>query len=311
MTSASTSVQTLFTCLLAICFVSAAPTLVERKVAGALAQDSATPNPTVETLRFLAIDQAGNPITDLKAEDLSLKIDKQPRKISSLSLAAHEPRTIGLFFDLSRSRRSDDLIVSEVQETARFLESVWRPGDVAFVVVFNDAPVILAGPTTDLRQIQSALQEIPRAAYRGSTALYDALCSVRTSEPENGPGERLFIVVGDFEDNSSTISHEKMIEAMRKQRVRVFPLLRIIVDRYNSKKAGSAATKIARQVAEKTGGGLFNVENKKDLAAALHHLASEVQSAYRLAYEPGPAEGQYKHLQLQTNRSHVELLFAD
>lgn len=260
------------------------------------------------TLRFLAVDREGNPVTDLQAQDLSVLVNKHPRKIVSLSPAAFAPLGIGLFFDISGSRREDQLIGKEVQATSKFLESIWRPDDVGFAVAFGEISVTLAKPTNDLRQIETALQKIPDATYRGSTAVYDALCSVRISPQQIARGENLFIVVSDFEDNSSRISEDKMIQMLRGEKIQIFPLLRIEEDERrvnNTRHLG----KIARKIAERTGGDVLAVSSEKDLESVFHRLHGELQGAYVLTYEPPPQEGKTEEQQIRTSRRDVEILF--
>ena len=253
------------------------------------------------------MDREGNPVTDLQAQDLSVLINKLPSKIVSLSPAASAPFGIGLFFDISGSRREDQLIAREVQATSKFLEAIWRPGDLGFAVAFGEIPVTLAEPTSDLQQIESALQKIPDATYRGSTAVYDALCSVHLSPRQIALGENLFIVVSDFQDNSSHISADKMIQMLRGEKIQIFPLLRIEEDerRVSSRHLGE----IARRVAEKTGGDVLTVSSEKDLESVFHRLHGELQGAYVLTYEPLPQEGKAEEQQVRTSRRNVRILF--
>ncbi|MGB8472782.1 MAG: VWA domain-containing protein [Candidatus Acidiferrum sp.] len=260
------------------------------------------------TLRFLAVNHDGSPITDLRPEEVSVRIDGQPRKIVSLSRANRAPLTIGLFFDFSGSRRSDRLIPNEVQSSASFLESIWQRDDVGFVIAFGEIPVTLAKPTNDLQVIESALRKIPGATYRGPTALYDALSSVRITGPKAGRGEKLFITVGDFEDNSSHKSADETIEALRDEGIRVFPLLRMENDVYSSR-SRHHAKELAKKFAENTGGDILVVSHQKDLDSAFHRITSELRSAYRLTYEPLPKQGELRKVQIMTSRPKVELFF--
>ena len=258
-------------------------------------------------VRFLAVDHTGNPIDDLRAEEFSLRIDNGLRKIVSLSPANGEPRTIGLFFDISGSRRFDKVLFKEVQATAKFLESVWRPADGGFVIVFNDRPYTLAKPTTNLQELQAALQTIPMESYRGSTALNDALSSIRFG-PQSLDREKVFVVVSDFQDNSSRKSKEEMIQTMQTDGVRVFILLRPL-ESETHRETLPHDKKIAKEVAEKTGGDVFVVTNQIELDAAFQRLIGELHGAYRLAYEPLPSAGNLRKLELKTTRPDVDLLY--
>ena len=300
--------------LLLSCFIAVSAALGEPsptqvptpQVAPSSSTASDTPTPT--TLRFLAVDRGGNPVTDLQTQDLSVTVRGQPLKIVSLSSAASAPLGIGVFFDISGSRRSDKLIPLEVQATSKFLESIWHRESVGFVIAFGQVPVTLANPTGDLQQIESALQKIPDATYRGSTAVYDALCSVHISPRQMARGENVFIVVSDLEDNSSRISENKMIQMLRVEKIRVFPLLRVEEDERRANTARHFGG-IAQKVAKKTGGAVLAVSNEKDLETVFHRLHNELQGSYVLTCEPPPKVGKAEKQQVRTSRPNVKILF--
>lgn len=272
------------------------------------------PNPTstptdqaAASLRFVAVDREGKPADSLAAEELSLWVGGEPRKILSVSRASNEPRTFGLFFDVSGSRRADALIPQELWATAKFLESVWHPGDGGFVVDFADEAFTITKPTTDVKQIVEGLKWVARDVGRGSTALYDALCSVRFG-PEAANREKVFLVVSDFEDNSSRKSKEKMLEAMRKEGVKLFVLLRIPA-KDGRAKYPEHDQKLATEATEKTGGEVFMVTSENDIEEAFRRLAGDVQGSYVLTYEMLAQDSKRKKVELQTSRGSVKLSY--
>ena len=153
------------------------------------------------------MDKTGQPVTDLKADDLRIRVNKLERKVLSVSPAADAPKTVGIFFDDSGSRRSDTLLEREVQLTSDFLQSVWHRGDVGFLVVFNDRPTIIVKPTNDVRELVQG----------------DALASVTISGGQIGRGEKLYVVVSDFEDNASRRTRESMIKTVNETESARFP----------------------------------------------------------------------------------------
>ena len=296
-------------CLFTICLGHLKATPAQEPTLVAAGQSSTAPDTSeAAILRLLVTDRDGNPITDLRPEDLSLRIGGQPRKIVSLSLAAAEPLRIGIFFDISGSRKSDKLIPQEVEATSKFLESIWRGDALGFVIAFKQIPFTIAQPTRDPRQIESALLKIPRATYYGSTSLYDALCSVHVTGQLSERGEKFFLVVGDFDDNSSHKSADETIQILRDEGIRVFPLLRMENDVYSSR-SRHHAKEIAEKFAKKTGGDILVVSNQRNLDNAFLRITSELRSAYRLTYELLPNEGELKDLQIKTSRPNVEFFF--
>jgi len=258
-------------------------------------------------LSFLAVDHEGNPAAHLQAAELSLQIDNEPRKILSLTPTNDGPRTIGLFFDKSGSSRYDEIIISEVQSTAKFLQSVWHGGDMGFVYVFDDSPYALANPTLDLQQIQAALKAVPQEISHGATAIDDALCSIRFN-PETGDRERVYLVVSDFDDNYGHISRGKTIQILQEEGVRVVILLRALGGHPRGKTILRDEAR-AKELAEKTGGDVLAGTNQIELDAAFHRLAGELQGSYRVTYEPLSSGGKPKKIDLTTTRRDVDLLY--
>lgn len=314
-------VRTLLTFLLAACFASSGTSLAQQAASvGAGSTPSKGDIFAQETLSFIAVDHEGQPVVGLQPEEIALKIDNEPRKIVSILRTNDQPRIIGVFFDTSANRRGDKVVSKEVQATADFLNLVWHKGDGGFVVAFNDQPVTLAKPTTDLRPIQAALQAIPKWDDQGGTAVYDALCSIGFG-PQTASREKVFLVVTDFGDTSSHKSEDKMIEAMREEGVRVISILRPfqqleddpagLIGLPHQKVMAKWAENAAEKAAEETGGDVFVVTNQKELDTAFQRLAGELQGAYRLTYEPLPSTGKpKKKLELTSTRRDVVLHYA-
>lgn len=306
------------TFLLAACFASSGTSLARQ--AASVSSGSTPGNGEMlaqETLSFLAVDHEGQPVVGLQPEEIALKVDHEPRKIVSILPTSDRPRIIGVFFDTSSNRRGDKVVAMEVQATANFLSSVWHKGDGGFVVAFNDHPITLAKPTTDLRPIQAALQTIPKWDDQGGTAVYDALCSIGFG-PQTADREKVFLVVTDFGDTSSHKSEDKMIQAMRVEGVRVFVIVRpfqALEDEQrpaygllNQQVAAKWAENAAEKTAEETGGDMFVVTNQKELDTAFRRFAGELQGSYRLNYESLPSSGKPpKKLELTSTRRDVVL----
>jgi len=260
------------------------------------------------TLSFFAVDHRGAPVTMLQLVELSLRIDGEPQRILSVAPSNDIPQTIGIFFDTSGSRSTDKLVVKETEATMTFLRSIWHAGDGGFVIVFDKVPHSFTEPFSDLQQILPALEAIPNKGVRGDTAIYDALYSVRYG-PETGHRERIFILVSDFEDNASHISKDKTIEAMREGDVRLFVLFRAYGDALHRETIVHDNSR-AQEVAGKTGGDVFVVNNQETLEAAFQRLTGELQGSYLLTYEPSTLVEKRTNLDLKTTRQNVDLLYA-
>jgi len=262
-----------------------------------------------EEVRFLAIGTNGQPITDLKPEELRVRIDKAERRTLSLTPVGDEPRTIGIFLDASGSRRDDPLKQPEVQWIGRFLESTWKGADEAFAVAFNTDVFVLSQPTKNRQSILGALASIRPEQYRGSTALYDALCFPKRRPDAPVKPEGIYVVLSDFEDNTSKHSEEKAISMLRDEDVRVFPLL-VETEALAGKRVFHRAREAAFRFADKTGGDVLEAPSHRDLGKVFERLADELRPEYKIVYEGSAASGKAKRIQIETSRPHVRILYA-
>jgi len=264
---------------------------------------------------LIALDKNGRPVTDLKPEELRLVENKVEQKTISLSPAAREPLTIGLFFDISGSRRADKSIDEETRLASEFLHSIWREGDTAFVVAFSNEMHVAAQPTQKLEDVDEGLRKIPQAAFWGPTALYDALCMVLTPEKLAGiPGRKVYVVFSDFEDNSSRNKAENVLDVARKGGVSIFPV--ILSEGFGggySKRIEKRSREQALKIADESGGEVLIPESRKQLGQIFQRLTADLQSAYRITYLPSSPVSQDKRkhgkLQLQSTRAGVKLLY--
>jgi VWFA-related protein len=267
--------------------------------------DVSAPN----SVRLLATDKDGLPIKDLRAEDLNLRANKQEHKILSLTPISDLPKAVGLILDASGSRRKDKLLSEETDFAADFLNSIWHPQDMGFVIEFADRAATVVKPTMDLGPIAAALKNFKMDAphFRGSTALFDALCFTQFAERQHERGEKIFLVISDFEDNSSHDNSYITLKALREEGIRIFVLLlRTDPDARNT----HVSENTAKEFAQGTGGSIVVIKNLNDLAAAAEIFSRELAGAYRLTYEPILEESAQKSLQVVSLRANTKLLVS-
>jgi Ca-activated chloride channel family protein len=301
-----------FFCLAGVDFV----TLARQAPADSNAARTPSTSPTTPvtfTLNLTALDKEGKPVTDLKPGDLHLFENKVEQKIESLSPAATEPMTIGFFFDISGSRRADSHVTEETRLVSALLRRIWHDGDTTFLVSFNDKTYVDAQPTQKLEEMDKGLKLIPGES-RSSTSLYDALCSFRPEKLSDFPGRKIFIVLSDFDDNSSRNRLEDVIEVARQANLSIFP---VVLDRSfgkpSAKQSEKRARKAAQTIAEETGGEVLIPESGTQLPAVFQQLTVDLQAGYRLVYIPSstapPGNAKTGKTRIETTRPHVKLIY--
>jgi VWFA-related protein len=274
------------------------------------ASSTASPGEPSAEISFVALDKDNRAVRDLKPEDIRVFSGKTELKIKSVSSAANEPLIIGILFDMSGSRRYDKFFPDEIRIAGEFAHSVWKEGDTGFVLAFNDDVYIGAEPTQRLEDIDQGLQKISAMRFRGSTALYDALCAAHPQDMGAVRGRKIYIVFSDFDDNTSHITSEKTIKIIKQAVISVFPvILGESITQFPSKKEDIRGRKQARVFAEETGGLAFNPDSTKELANLATELSSLVQGSYRVSYSISPVEGKKQKLRLESARPEVKILY--
>jgi VWFA-related protein len=263
---------------------------------------------------LIALDKNGRHVTDLKPKELRLFEDKAEQEIKSFSPAANEPLTIGLFFDVSGSRRDDIHVNDETRLTSELVHSVWHERDVGFLIEFNDEVFAVIQPTQKLEEIDKGLRQILETKPRRSTSLYDALCLVKPEHLNALPGRKVYVVFSDFEDNSSRNKVENVLDVVRKGGVSIFPV--ILSEGFRSgypMRIEKRSREQALMIADESGGEVLIPKSHKQLEQIFQRLTADLQSAYRIAYLPFSTGSQDKgkrgKLNLQTTRAGVKLLY--
>ena len=118
----------------------------------------------------------------------------------------------------------------------------------------------------------------------GGTALYDAIYyACRDKLPEDQPKEqfrRALVVIGDGEDNRSTVTREDALEMAHKAETVVYTI--------STNRSGKAESgdKTLRRFAKETGGVAFHPFQARDLQQSFANIANELRHQYFILYSP-------------------------
>jgi VWFA-related protein len=236
----------------------------------------------VETVYVDAVvTRGGRPVAGLRASDFEL-LDDGVLQRAELVTADSLPLTSVLAFDSSASVAGAKLLALRAAGNA-FLDAL-RPQDEVGVLAFCEELVWLAQPTPDRARARAALQEL-RAdrATAARDALFVAMAlpasSVRT----------LVVLFSDGVDNMSWLQEGQLREVARKSNALVHvvatrPLPPLAVSR-----GEPAHLRSLRQVAEATGGRLWQAESPDRVKTAFLEIAEAMGQRYVLRYEPASA----------------------
>ena len=233
-------------------------------------------------------DPLGKPVLGLHLDAFHVSEDGVEQPVAQL-VNQDTPLSVGLVFDASKSM-DNKLDQSRAAITQLLKTSI--PGDEYFLVSFNDKPELLSRFTSQPDDIQSALQSI---RPMGWTALLDAIHLSVNHVKKGKNSRRALVVLSDGGDNNSRFNQHEVRELLRESDVSLYAIGIL------GRMVTAGAMKLLSNMAEETGGRLFQVHNVNQLPEAITKLSAALREQYMLAYYPTNAnrDGKYRRVQVR------------
>jgi VWFA-related protein len=226
----------------------------------------------VDLMQLFAVvaDDAGEPIEGLGKKDFELLRGGRPLTIDRVVPAGEIPLTLGLMLDSSQSMSG--LLLDAKLASARFLRSVLRPRDRAFLVDFDERPRLAMDVTGDTDRIEQALDSLE---VGGRTALFDSLVfALGRLEPERG--RRAVVLLSDGLDDGSRFGPDRAVDLAAQQGIPVYVL--------SMAEPGSEGARVLDRLARSTGGRLYPARSLEAVRAAYREIDRELRTQYVLVH---------------------------
>ncbi|HZS08418.1 MAG TPA: VWA domain-containing protein [Blastocatellia bacterium] len=259
--------------------------------------DEQQPAPGEDTLRIdtqlvqldvTVIDQANNPIYDLKKDDFSVFEDKIKQSIENVS-REEVPISLGMVIDTSGSMRTKLQVVSDA---ARGLIKQLRNEDEAFVAQFKAEPELVQDFTRDKRELEDAIDNLYTS---GGTSLLDAIVATADYAHEKASKQgqhrrRALIVISDGLEKNSSVKEKEVIEAMKEDEVQVYFVGFVDEDEEQKGLFGRSPAKKAKELlmrlADDSGGRAFFPKDISEMGAIATQIAKDLRTQYVISYYP-------------------------
>lgn len=247
-------------------------------------------------LLFTVTDRKSRFITDLGREDFQVYDDGYLQEIKEFDRESDLPLRIGVILDTSNSVRPR--FKFEQEAAIEFLQGVLaEEHDRAFLVSFDTRAELIVDYTNDIEELADGVRRL-RAG--GGTALYDAIYyACRDKLPEDQPKEqfrRALVVIGDGEDNRSSVTREDALEMAHKAESVVYTI--------STNRTGAAADgdRTLRRFARETGGVAFHPFQARDLQQSFANIANELRHQYFILYSPAEFvnDGRFHAVEVRT-----------
>ena len=258
----------------------------------------------VDVVNVLATvyDKRGALVQDLAKDDFEVLENGRRQEVRYFARDTDLPLTIALLVDVSGSVRP--FIEHEKDTAAQFLRSIIRPSDQALLAGFSSTMVLWQDFTPSMERLIEALTRLRAVPFRGlpqegepmpSTLLYDAVLVTARDKLAVVPGRKVMVVVSDGLDNGSMNHAPDAIAAVQSANAIVYGIC------YQS---GFSGCDFLKELADPTGGRMFQVGKKVSLGSIFRTIEDEVRSQYALGYVPADPrhDGAFRKLRVRVRR---------
>jgi len=247
-------------------------------------------------LLFTVTDKKNRFITNLEKRDFRVYDNGVAMPVNQFVRESDLPLRIGIIMDTSNSIRGRFRF--EQEAAIEFIRGVLaEEKDRAFLVSYDSRAELIVDFTSDAEELAEGVRSL-RAG--GGTSLYDAIYyACRDKLPEDRPLEqfrRALIIIGDGEDNGSSLTRDMALEMAHKAEAVVYT---ISTNRSGQRKDGD---KTLRHFAEETGGVAFHPFQARDLEQSFADIANELRHQYFIIYSPTnfAMDGSFHKIRIKT-----------
>lgn len=246
-----------------------------------------------------ASDAFGNPVKDLRVDDIVIEEEGKPQKVVALGEPGTSPVEIALLFDVSGSTSGQ--FAFQQRAATQFIKEVFKPGDAVSLFSIGVTPKLVMARTTSSDEAIAGIMRV--GSLKEPTAFFDALVEAaqyvdKTAEPG---GRRVFIVISDGEDNYS--KQHVLGDALRE--IQKGDCLFYSI---NPSGGGLRLNQISvkgqgymEAMAAQTGGRAYNLTRVEELEQVFRQIAAELQAQYLFGYYAADerADGAFRRISVR------------
>jgi Ca-activated chloride channel homolog len=233
-------------------------------------------------------DPFGRPVRGLAPESFRIFEDGVEQPVPHLA-NEDSPLSVAIVFDASASMTWK---LDKSREAIRQLLKSSVPGDEYSLIQFNDSPKLLSGFTSDINEIESAMQAIQPMGW---TSLLDAIYLAINQMKKAHNSRHALVVLSDGGDNNSRYSPREIRSILRETDTALYAI------GMTGPMVTPDGMHLLRDLAEETGGRMYPIKNISQLPDAMEKVSAALRDQYTLAYSStNPArDGRYRKVQVK------------
>jgi Ca-activated chloride channel family protein len=299
------------------------------------------------TVPVSVLDRDGRYISDIRREQFNVFENGAEQKIAYFE-ATEKPFTVALLLDTSGSTFFH---LWEIKEAAINFAKQLRPQDRVFIVTFDRLVMLLTEATNDLNVVTEVVQRNAITGF--STRLYDAIDLVIKARLNKIAGRKAIVLFTDGVDTASyQATYQSSLREVEELDALIYPIQYDTTDfvdaqtrtnttietttirsknfptrsssrvTYGNPKASGPGTSIGdykladqylHQLATKTGGRLYEANDRTQLSDAFSKIAAELSHQYSLGYYPQitPQSGERREIRVRVDQPNVAVRARD
>ena len=253
------------------------------------------------TVPVSVMDRQGRFIADLLREQFKVFENDVEQKVVHFE-PTDKPFTVALVLDTSASTFFH---LWEIKEAAIAFAKQLRPQDRVLVVTFDRQVLLLTEATNNLNVVTETIEQ--NAVTGDTTRLYDAIDLVITQRLNKIDGRKAIVLFTDGVDTSSyRATYQSTLRDVEEGEILIYPIqydtkdfmasvqtptqprngLRTSQPQVSPVGDYRMADKYLHLLADKTGGRLYEANDRAQLANAFSKIAEELRYQYSLGYYP-------------------------
>jgi VWFA-related protein len=245
-------------------------------------------------LHASVVDKNGRLVTNLPREAFRVYENNVEQTIK-LFKREDVPISMGLIIDNSGSMRDKR---QRVEGAALSLVKSSTRDDEVFVVNFNDEAYLDQPFTNNIKKMEDALTKIDS---RGGTAMRDAISmSIDYLRQNAKKDKKVLLVVTDGDDNTSTMTLEKLLAKTQQSEVLVYAIGLLSEE---ARREAKRAKRALSALAEASGAVSYFPDRTVEVDKFALQVANDIRNQYVIAYTPTLVEldGTFRRIKVTAN----------
>ncbi|MBP1636803.1 MAG: VWFA-related Acidobacterial domain protein [Acidobacteria bacterium] len=240
------------------------------------------------------VDRDRRLLPGLSRDDFEVFDDGRPRPITVFS-SEILPISVVVMLDTSGSMTANiDLVKAGAEQF--FLRLL--PRDQAMAGAFNDKIQFASSFTGDRDDLVASLEGLD---FGNPTRLYDAV-ALSLDQLKPIEGRKVVLVFTDGADTSSSVGLRDVLDRARAEEVMVYAI-GLQSDYFDGvRRVRTKPDRGLRKLAEETGGGYFELEQKDRLTSTFTRVSEELHSQYLIGFDAGERDGRVHKLEVRVKR---------